>query len=103
MTIFHHYCMVLPISSLLDLYGVQSLFRLNPLHRNTLFNCASIAIVIGSCVRILFQIGSLNPSQVVQFVQRQLIITDDLSKICRNLIDTAYFAVSTCAEQCALC
>ena len=32
--------------------------------------------------------------QVVQFVLRQLMITDDLTKICRNLIDTAYFAVS---------
>ena len=37
---------------------------------------------------------SLTSSQVVDFVSRQLQTTDDLTKICRNLIDTAYFAVS---------
>ena len=43
---------------------------------------------------------SLTSSQVVDFVLRQLQITDDLTKICRNLIDMAYFAVSSVCVCC---
>lgn len=37
---------------------------------------------------------SLSNSEVIGFVQRQLSITDDLTKICHNLIEMSYFSVS---------
>lgn len=38
---------------------------------------------------------SLSNEEVVDFVRRQLTITDDLTRICHNLIEMSYYSVST--------
>lgn len=42
---------------------------------------------------------SLSNTEVVDFVKRQLTITDDLTRICHNLIEMAYYAVSAMITQ----
>ena len=37
---------------------------------------------------------SLQNAEVVEFVRKQLTITDDLARICHNLIEMAYYSVS---------